>query len=261
MFSRSGFKLKKFISGVNFYAKKGSYGLTGNIYSGLHEFEDMAFLLHYLKPGDIFFDVGANVGSYTLLASGVCRAKTKAIEPVSATFDLLVKNIELNSLQNKTQLINAAAGANEGTLTFTTNEDVTNHVIEAPEQSEAHARVPVVTIDSLIIDGEPNLIKIDVEGFETEVLNGMTKTLMAKTLRAIIIELNGSGNRYGFDESQIHKLLVSKHFTPYHYDPFSRKLSELASYGTHNTIYCRDITFIDKQLQAAPAFKIMGEFI
>lgn len=259
--SPSSFKVKEFLSGIKFYVRKGAYGLTGNIYSGLHEFEDMAFLLHYLRPGDIFFDVGANVGSYTLLASGVCRARATVLEPVPATFNYLVRNIELNSLQGQTRLINAAAGPKEGTLTFTVNEDVTNHVITGGEENDNQIRVPVITIDSLIVEGEPNLIKIDVEGFETEVLKGMTVTLMTKSLKAIIIELNGSGGRYGFDESQIHRLLVSKYFKPYSYNPFNRKLTEQSTYGNHNTIYCRDIDFINKQLQGAPPFEIMGEII
>ncbi len=50
---------------------KGMTGATGNIYVGLHDFEKMGFLLHLLRPEDLFADVGANIGSYTILASGV----------------------------------------------------------------------------------------------------------------------------------------------------------------------------------------------
>lgn len=48
----------------------GMTGATGNIYTGLHEFEDMAFLLHFLRSGDTFVDVGANVGSFSILVRG-----------------------------------------------------------------------------------------------------------------------------------------------------------------------------------------------
>jgi hypothetical protein len=51
------------------WATSGMTGATGNLYVGLHEFEEMAFLLHFLRPGDLFADVGANVGSYTILAA------------------------------------------------------------------------------------------------------------------------------------------------------------------------------------------------
>ena len=69
------------IAGTNLAVRRGMAGATGNIYCGLHEFEDMAFLLHLLRPEDTFVDVGANIGSYTILAAGVCRARSIAFEP------------------------------------------------------------------------------------------------------------------------------------------------------------------------------------
>src|SRR6185437_5282689 len=64
----------------------GMTGATGNIYTGLHEFEEMMFLLHLLRPADLFADVGANVGSYTILASAVAGAGSISFEPLPATF-------------------------------------------------------------------------------------------------------------------------------------------------------------------------------
>ena len=96
-----GRHIKTFISPAKFYAHRGLTGVTGNIYTGLHEFNDMGFLLHFLRADDIFFDIGANVGSYTLLASGVIKATTTAIEPIPSTFKMLSDNIALNHLQNR----------------------------------------------------------------------------------------------------------------------------------------------------------------
>ncbi len=59
------FFIKPFIKPVKFYARKRLTGITGNIYTGLHEFYDMTFLLHFLQSGDVFYDKGANEGSYT----------------------------------------------------------------------------------------------------------------------------------------------------------------------------------------------------
>jgi hypothetical protein len=50
--------------------ESGMAGATGNVYAGLHEFEDMAFVLHALRSSSWFLDIGANVGSYTVLAGG-----------------------------------------------------------------------------------------------------------------------------------------------------------------------------------------------
>src|SRR5262249_8696404 len=69
------------IANQKLVVQRGMMGATGNIYVGLIEFTDMMFLLHFLRRGDLFFDIGANVGTYTVLASGVCGAKTWAFEP------------------------------------------------------------------------------------------------------------------------------------------------------------------------------------
>ncbi|NVM63742.1 FkbM family methyltransferase [Mucilaginibacter sp. SG538B] len=259
--SRSKFIIKPFVGDVKFYATKGLSGITGNIYTGLHEFNDMAFLLHFLKPDDIFFDIGANVGSYTLLASGIAKANSVTLEPVKATFDILNSNIELNYLQDEVKLINAGAGATVGEIRFSADEDTGNHVITKDEKGKNTVIVPIITIDSLLETHKPALIKIDVEGFETEVLKGMGSTLNSPLLKAIIIELNGSGGRYGFSDQDIHKLLLSKGFRAVAYDPFKRVLTGLDTFGAYNTIYCRDIELINHRLQNAKSFNIMGETI
>lgn len=56
--------------------------------------------LHFLRPGDLFLDIGANVGTYTVLASGVCGGKIMAFEPDPRTLRHLQRNIELNQLEN-----------------------------------------------------------------------------------------------------------------------------------------------------------------
>ena len=81
--------------------ERGDNGLTGNFYFGLHEFEDMAFATHVLRCHDLFIDVGSNLGSYSLLASGVSGAFSIAYEPVPATYSKLVANVSLNNLSDR----------------------------------------------------------------------------------------------------------------------------------------------------------------
>jgi FkbM family methyltransferase len=255
------FYVKPFIKPVKFYARKGLTGITGNIYSGLHEFDDMAFLLHFLRPGDVFFDVGANVGSYSLLALGVCGAKTVSMEPIEPTFNILMQNIALNHLGENILAINAAAGGEEGKLLFTSAYDTGNHVAAKDEPDANVVSVPVITIDSLTAGKVPVLVKIDVEGYETEVLKGMTETLDKPDMKALIIELNGSGARYGYDEAKLHELLLSKQFSACRYDPFTRSLKPVPTFGSFNTIYCRDIDFVEQRIRTADGVRIMGETI
>lgn len=74
---------------------KGDSGLTGNYYLGLHEFRDMAFTAQLLKPGDLFVDIGANIGSYSFIASGLCKAQSIAFEPppLTKSYKKLLKQI------------------------------------------------------------------------------------------------------------------------------------------------------------------------
>ena len=241
--------------------KKGMAGATGNIYTGLHEFNDMGFLLHFLRPSDHFADVGANIGSYTILASGNIGATSISFEPVPETFMQLQKNIRLNGIEKKVIAFNSGLGSVEGKLHFTSGHDTVNHVVTDPAQYNGQIiEVDIITLDKILAQyAIPSLIKIDVEGFETEVMKGMNTILEDRHLKAIIIELNGSGGRYGYNEDDIHKLLLQHEFIATVYDPFSRKLTNLSEHGSLNTIYIRDIDFVTSRLESAPEVNVFSE--
>ena len=253
-----------FIGNTKLWVQKGMTGATGNIYTGLHDFEDMCFLLHFLKPGDLFIDIGANIGSYTILAAGVSGANCISIEPVPQTFDLLYKNISINNLTDKVTALNIGVGAKEGILSFTKNLDTVNHVILENHhgQEDELIQVSCERLDSLLADKQkPILLKIDVEGFEQEVMNGAQRALNEATLKAIIIELNGSGARYGYDENNIHQQLLSFGFYSYQYAPFTRELKRMQAFGNLNTIYLKDIHFVQERLKTGNSVLIFSEKI
>jgi FkbM family methyltransferase len=230
-------------------------GATGNLYCGLMEYEDMAFLLHFLRPSDLFIDIGANVGAYTILASSEINAKTIAIEPIPSTFKNLIDNILINQMQEKVRALNMGLGGKNGKLHFTKSFDTVNHV--ATENETDTIEIDISTLDTILLaEPSPALLKIDVEGFESEVLNGAVQTLANENLKAIIIELNGSGSRYGYDEVQIHKKLIELGFKAFNYNPRSRQLKEKVTFGIHNTIYLRDIEFIEDRIKTARKIKI-----
>lgn len=240
------------------FIERGMTGATGNLYCGLHEFNDMGFLLHFLRTDDLFVDVGANVGSYTILASAHSGANSISFEPLPATFQKLMNNIQLNHLSGKVKAHNMALGRQAGELLFTNSLDTMNHVVK--DAQEGVISVQVNTLDDILNNGPvPLLIKIDVEGFETEVIKGATKTLHEPGLKAIIIELNGSGARYGYDEQEIHQSLLNVGFSPYTYDPFSRKLTSVDLFGSLNTIYIRDFDFVQDRLKNAEKVKILKQ--
>ena len=98
----------RFVGGTRLLVAGGMTGATGNIYCGLHEFADMAFVMHALCPEDLFADIGANVGSYSVLAAGVADACVIAAEPSPVTFAHLQDNIRVNGLEKKARLCNVA---------------------------------------------------------------------------------------------------------------------------------------------------------
>ena len=235
--------------------KKGLTGATGNFYCGLHDFSEMSFLLHFLRRDDLFIDIGANIGSYSLLASGEIGCQSICFEPSVSTYGNLIDNININKLQSKVRTLNMAIGSEKTELSFTKSLDTMNHITN--ENGDNSIKVKVDTLDDILNKGKiPILIKVDVEGYETEVLKGANSTLLNNQLKAIIIELNGSGKRYGFDENEIHNKLLELNFLPYSYDPWKRNLHLVDSYGKDNTIYIRDINFVKERLHHAKKYKM-----
>jgi FkbM family methyltransferase len=253
-----------FIGNTKLWVQKGMTGATGNIYTGLHDFEDMCFLLHFLRADDLFIDIGANIGSYTILAAGVAQASCISIEPVPQTFEVLKKNVSINDLFNKVTALNIGIGAEKGILSFTKNLDTVNHVIRDnhQEKNDELIEVSCECLDSLLAGKQqPSLLKIDVEGFEQEVINGAKGLLTGSTLKAIIIELNGSGGRYGYDENNIHQQLKAVGFNCYQYAPFTRELINVEGFGNLNTIYLKDIDFVKDRLKTANSITVFSEKI
>jgi FkbM family methyltransferase len=224
---------------------------------GLSEFEEMGFVLHFLKKDDLFVDVGANVGCFTLLASGIKKAYTIAIEPIPKTFQQLRNNLRINGLDEKIDALNIGLSDKNGTLHFTHNVSQNNHV--ANKNDTDTIEIGVKTLDEILKDKNPILLKIDVEGFEKAVIDGASQTLEKESLQAIIIELVGLGARYGFNEMAIHETLSNHSFLKYEYNPFNRKLTETKILGYRNTIYIKNINFVRERVLEAPTFTIFHQ--
>jgi FkbM family methyltransferase len=248
--------LYPWVNGSGILVWKGLTGLTGNVYCGLHEFEDMAFVLHFLRQGDLFLDVGANVGSYTILG-GTSGASVVAVEPLPATFRLLCRNIGVNSFAENVRALNIGLSNAAGTLHFTDHLDTVNHVV--PPGTANSRPVRVDTLDTTCADRTPVLIKIDVEGYEKEVLQGGAHTLENPALKALIVELNDSGKRYGTGENEVLSLLDKAGFQRMEYDPRSRSLSAFSGQShTGNGLFVRDPEFVRQRLKEGKAFRVNG---
>jgi FkbM family methyltransferase len=223
----------------------------------LFEFDDMAFVMHFLRAGEMFADVGANVGAFTVLAAGVAGARAVAFEPSPETFAMLSRNVRLNGLQDRVRAVNAVAGRSTGTVQFSAGLGTENHVAAAGEKNNS-VTVPMTTLDAEFVANPAVLLKVDVEGFETEVFGGAEATLKSHALQAIIIERNGSGNRYGYDEEKLHAQIRSHGFNACFYKPFERQAYPLGNEAGGNIIYLRDLKAANERLRTAPAFELGG---
>jgi FkbM family methyltransferase len=221
--------------------QKGDTGLTGNLYFGLSEFSDMMFLLHSLQENETFIDVGANLGSYSILSSKVIGSQTISFEPVAKTFERLKQQIILNEVSELVTIHNKGVGSKKEYLYFTINNDTMNKVY-LDEIDEHVAKVEVTTLDSTLDENGKYFIKIDVEGFEYHVIQGGINILKNSQVSAIIVETNESSKYYGYGNQPIHNFLINLNYIPVVYDPFQKKLTILYNFNQSmgNTIYIKN---------------------
>ena len=239
--------------------RRGATGVTGNVYCGLHDFSDMGYLLHVVSPDDLFIDVGANLGSYTVLACKARGARGCCFEPVPGTFDRLMENLRINDLTSRVQAFNLGLSDSDGELLFTSGEDTTNHVVGDSEVACADSVcVPVTTLDRALENYAPSVIKIDVEGYEAPVLKGAQNLLDRDSLHSVIIELNGSGSRYGHEDDDILNAMRAHGFSTFSYDPVARELTPLdgKKNPSGNTLFVRDVDAILKKIKSATKIRV-----
>jgi FkbM family methyltransferase len=242
------------IAGQRLAVRRGMKGATGNIYVGLDEFADMMLALHFLRKGDLFIDVGANVGSYAILASGVCRATTWAFEPDPNTVRSLKRNLAINNLNELVTVYELALGDADSDIPFTIGRDTYNRVAGTSEKDVrmVHQR----RLDALM-GGTTHpviMMKVDVEGYQEEVLQGAKELLADHRLKIVVLEWPTPSNR---------ALLSSLHFKEIHYEPFSRRLQLEAGdpFSSPNSLFTRDSYFVTSRVTTAAHIRILDHSI
>jgi FkbM family methyltransferase len=182
------------------------------LYFGVWEPNNSALVDSILQPGDLFVDVGANIGYYTLLASSRVgpSGKVVAIEASPAIFAQLRENTLANGTTN-TRLLNVAVSDSRRELLLyggtRWNRGSTSAVVHEPDQIP-EAKVAAVPIDELLLPEELQrvaLIKIDIEGGELPVLERILATLdrYPKNLKLLVElapQVSGARLRAAFDD-------------------------------------------------------------
>lgn len=155
-------------------------GSASNViyFTELYDPEEMTFMRRYLRPGDRFVDVGANIGTYSLLARRLVGpgGQVVAFEPDPGSAARLRENLGLNGITN-VEVHEAAVGERPGTAQFLVDFDVSNRIVADGEPTMATRPVDVAALDPVLGDRPVAMAKLDVEGHEVAALRGAADRL------------------------------------------------------------------------------------
>jgi len=181
--------------------------VRGESERGGYEYPTRRFIDAHLEPGDVFVDVGAHWGIFAMHAATRHRGRVHAlaVEPHPGNVAALVRLMQENTLTEQIEVIAAAAGSASGTAPLVYNSSMAHSLYGygLPDDAKrfGHLTVPVLPLDMLI--GErPEcrdrrvMLKIDVEGYEPEVLAGAAGLLNSGRVAVVIWE-HGIGFRAG----------------------------------------------------------------
>ncbi len=173
---------------------------------GGFEYPTRAFIDAHLEPGDLFLDVGAHWGIMALTAATRFPGEVAvvAIEAHPANVSRLMHCVAHNELQDSIEIVASAAGDEPGTAPLISNTSLGHSLhglgLQGLHQGEMRLSVPLVTLDGLMAE-RPQLaerrtiLKIDVEGFEPQVVAGAHKLLESGRVAALIWEKGRAFNQ------------------------------------------------------------------
>jgi FkbM family methyltransferase len=175
--------------GVKLYLDPNDLVITPAILRvGSWEPAETAWFLRVVRPGDLIVDAGANVGYYTIIGSRLVgdKGRVYAFEPEPESFALLQENVRLNGLSNVVLERKALSNRTGKLRLFIAPLNKGDHRIYQPEgESRASVEVEAVRLDEYFADQERgiDLIKMDTQGAEGLILEGMTGLLEGRTDR------------------------------------------------------------------------------
>lgn len=175
------------------YLNHDSFQSMWIMYNYWVDWEEFNLIKNLVKSQDQVFDIGANMGFYTIWFSKFISfgGNIHSFEPDLNNFNRLKKNVLLNENNEIFNLNNKAVSDLNGELTFTTGLDGENHI--SNDQSISRTRVESITLDEYCEKNQIkklNYVKIDVEGFEYSVLKGAESLLSEQKISIIQLEIN-----------------------------------------------------------------------
>ena len=192
--NRDGFYLKD-IQGSKMLLNIGDKGISNELlFNDIREVAATKYMYNVAKKGDIILDIGANIGYYALLESRLVgdKGKVYAIEPEPRNIDLLKRNVSINDYKN-IEIFHSAVGDKNGTeKLYVSSKSNWHSMVTFDEQgTEETIDVNILTVDTFLKDKEyPALIRMDVEGYEYNIIKGMKDTLTKEKPLKLFIEIH-----------------------------------------------------------------------
>jgi FkbM family methyltransferase len=181
------------------YRWKRYHRYVNGYWLGIYELPLQEAIVGELKSGDVFYDIGANAGFFSLLASKYVgpRGRVYAFEPLPDNINAISANFRINSIET-CELVEAAVTNRNGTIEFYKGADSSMASIFNNKDKTGSFSVSAITLDDFVQDHRPpNMIKMDIEGAELLALQGGEKLLTQSERPRLLIELHGkeTGNK------------------------------------------------------------------
>ena len=195
--------------------------------TGLWEPNETHWFVKSVRPGDVVIDAGANVGYYTLLASKLVgpSGRVYAFEPDPTAFDILQRNVRLNGADNVVAEQKALSNENTTLKLFIASDNKGDDRIYQPENEQRRSiDVPAVRLDDYLRGKVEHVdfVKVDTQGAEYVILDGMKATLGANPDMVMVVEFWPSGLAgLGSDAGALLKLLRAADFRFYNLGAYS----------------------------------------
>jgi len=231
-------------------------------YHQVPDFEELAFALHILNPGDLFVDVGANQGGWTIMVAGR-GARVIAFEPIPPTVDRLYANVLANpEIAQQIEVRPIGLGDRYGNATFIADLDTGNRLVSNGEETNRKTiTIHIEPDDDALRSVDPKFIKVDVEGAELAFLRGCRETLAKQHLCALVMETFRPANYSSPALIEAEAILRGFGFVPMAYHPWTRELTPLLNPydGKQNTIYVRNPDSLSRSLKLATPLRVFGK--
>jgi len=170
-----------------------------SVYWPRHGFDSEPNTLSWIDgfgAGDVFYDIGANIGAYTLYAAKARSVPVVALEPNPFSYRVLVHNLHLNGVTDRVLPLCLAAGAETGATVLSVNGTDAGSVGHAiatgrPDGTGIGLQALAFRLDDLAaIAGlpAPTQVKIDVDGIEAAILEGAKSLLSGPGVKSVLIE-------------------------------------------------------------------------